>query len=264
MHTPAFVVMSDKTLHALATDMPTTLSAFGNTFGIGEHKRDTYGERFIEVIKQYAPTVEERPLTKAASSPEIPTEPKEGKEKKPKNRITIQGTTYNIDEDIWESIEWRKVLKDITVKAYWNYQGTLTIQLDDYIPSDTERRDEIVATLCRLLKDGYGMSVDEQTGVVTVARKYDYDNDGQIVAFPSGSFFEILSRFRLFVMQNRHYPFMDGEHDEIALRKWYREVGHGLVKMTDEQKILFENLNTEFSDIPKTRKQWQEQQLNPS
>ena len=264
MHTPAFVVMSDKTLHALATDMPTTLSAFGNTFGIGEHKRDTYGERFIEVIKQYAPTVEERPLTEAASSPEIPTEPKEGKEKKPKNRITIQGTTYNIDEDIWESIEWRKVLKDITVKAYWNYQGTLTIQLDDYIPSDTERRDEIVATLCRLLKDGYGMSVDEQTGVVTVARKYDYDNNGQIVAFPSGSFFEILSRFRLFVMQNRHYPFMDGEHDEIALRKWYREVGHGLVKMTDEQKILFENLNTEFSDIPKTRKQWQEQQLNPS
>ena len=59
---PAFVVMSDKTLHALATDMPTTLKAFGNTFGIGEHKRDTYGKRFIEVIKQYAPAETELPF----------------------------------------------------------------------------------------------------------------------------------------------------------------------------------------------------------
>ena len=41
---PAYVVMSDKSLHALATDMPTTLSAFGNTYGIGEHKCNTYGE----------------------------------------------------------------------------------------------------------------------------------------------------------------------------------------------------------------------------
>jgi hypothetical protein len=39
--------------------MPTTLPSFGNTFGIGEHKRDTYGERFIAVIKQFAPAKEE-------------------------------------------------------------------------------------------------------------------------------------------------------------------------------------------------------------
>ena len=46
----------------LATDMPTTLETFGNTFGIGEHKRDTYGKRFIEVIKQYAPAEVELPF----------------------------------------------------------------------------------------------------------------------------------------------------------------------------------------------------------
>ena len=51
-HWPAYVVMSDKSLHALATDKPTTLQAFGNTFGIGDHKRDTYGERFIALIKE--------------------------------------------------------------------------------------------------------------------------------------------------------------------------------------------------------------------
>ena len=253
---PAFVVMSDKTLHALATDMPTTLEAFGNTFGIGEHKRDTYGKKFVEVIKQYAPAEVELPFKEVAVSPALQAEgPKEEKKKKQKNQITIQGTTYVIDEDIWESIEWRKVLKDITEKAYWNYQGVLEIHLSNYVGQGTEHRDRIIAKLCHLLKKGYHMNVDERTGVVSVAQKYDYDKDGQVVEFPSGSFFEILSRFRLFVIKNKRYPLMDGEHDEIALRKWFREVGHGLVPITDEQKILFDNLSVEFADVPKNRSQ---------
>ena len=250
---PAFVVMSDKTLHALATDKPTTLAAFGNTFGIGEHKRDTYGKRFIEVIKQFAPVKEELPFPVMPVTPDIPQENKEEKKKKLKNQITIQGTTYVIDEDIWKSIEWRKVLKEITERAYWNYQGSLEISLSDYVSSDVEQRDRVIAMLCHLLKDGYSMKVDEQTGVVKVAQKYDHDRDGQVVAFPSGSFFEILSRFRLFVIQNKRFPFMDGEHDEIALRKWYREVGHGLVAITDEENILFDNLSIEFAEVPKNR-----------
>ena len=268
-NSPAFVVMSDKTLHALATDMPTTLSAFGNTFGIGEHKRDTYGERFIEVIKKYAPAEVELPFKDESFIPSPQTEPKEEKEgvrettecfvegtrKTLKNQITIQGTTYVIDQDIWESIEWRKVLKEITEKAYWNYQGLLEIHLSDFVAPEIEHRERIVATLCHLLKDGYGMKVNEQTGVVIVAQKYDYDKDGQVVAFPSGSFFEILSRFRLFVIKNKRFPFMDGAHDEVALRKWYREVGRGLVPMTDEEKILFDNLSVEFANIPRTRAQ---------
>ena len=252
---PAFVVMSDKTLHVLATDMPTTLEAFGNTFGIGEHKRDTYGRRFIEVIKQFAPEVIELPIPEVAVAPVLPAEPKEEKKKKQKNQITIQGRTYVIDADIWESIEWRKVLKEITERAYWNYQGPLEIHLSDYVAPNTEHRNRIIAMLCRLLKEGYGMNADEQTGVVTVAQKFDYDKDGHVVLLPSGSFGEILSCFRLFVIKNKHYPFMDGEHDEIALRKWFREVGHGLIPITDEEKILFDNLSVEFADVPKNRSQ---------
>ena len=257
INSPAFVVMSDKTLHALATDMPTTLSSFGNTFGIGEHKRDTYGERFIEVIKQYVPEKVELPFKEDSVMPEPQTAPKEEKKKKLRNQITIQGTAYVVDEDIWESIEWRKVLKEITERAYWNYQGPLKIHLSDYVAPETEHQERIVATLCHLLKDGYGMNANEQTGVVTIAQKYDYDKDGQVVVFPSGSFFEILSRFRLFVIQNKRFPFMDGEHDEVALRKWYREVGHGLVAITDEEKVLFDNLSVEFADIPRTRAQYE-------
>ena len=250
---PAYVVLSDRSLHHLATEKPTTLATFGNTFGIGEHKRDTFGAQFIEVIKEYAPAKEELPFPEVA--PEAPVEPEKEKKKKPKNQITIKGTAYVIDLDIWESIEWRKVLKDITEKSYWNYQGPLEIHLDDYVAQSLSLRDRIIATLCQLLKEGYGMNVDEQKGVVTVAQKYDYDRDGQVVALPQGSFFEILSRFRLFVLQHKRFPFMDGEHEEIALRKWHREIGHGLVQITEEEKILFDNLNVEFAGLPKNRGQ---------
>lgn len=251
---PAYVVMSDKSLHALATDMPTTLSAFGNTYGIGEHKCNTYGERFIGLIQQYVSAHQKSQTPDVSVTPETPAEPKE-KKKKIKNQITIKGVCYNIDLDIWESIDWRKVLKEITTRAYWNYQNALEIPLSDYIVPGTEHQDRIIATLCQLLKEAYNMNVDEQTHKVIIPQKYDYDQDGQAVPFPTGSFYEILSRFRLFVIQNKRYPFMDGDRNEIELRKWFREVGHGLVALTDEQKILFDNLSTEFADMPKTRSQ---------
>ena len=258
---PAYVVMSDKSLHALATDMPTTLSAFGNTYGIGEHKCNTYGERFIGLIQQYVSAHQKSQTPDVSVTPETPAEPKE-KKKKIKNQITIKGVCYNIDLDIWESIDWRKVLKEITTKAYWNYQNALEIPLSDYVVPGTEHQDRIIATLCQLLKEAYNMNVDEQTHKVIIPQKYDYDQDGQAVPFPTGSFYEILSRFRLFVIQNKRYPFMDGDRNEIELRKWFREVGHGLVALTDEQKILFDNLSSEFADMPKTRSQLEKKPSN--
>ena len=64
-HWPAYVVMSDRSLHALAIESPTTLQAFGNVFGIGEHKRDTYGLEFLAVIREYAPGNEDLPFPEA-------------------------------------------------------------------------------------------------------------------------------------------------------------------------------------------------------
>ena len=167
---PAYVVMSDKSLHALATDMPTTLSAFGNTYGIGEHKCNTYGERFIGLIQQYVSAHQKSQTPDVSVTPETPAEPKE-KKKKIKNQITIKGVCYNIDLDIWESIDWRKVLKEITTKAYWNYQNALEIPLSDYIVPGTEHQDRIIATLCQLLKEAYNMNVDEQTHKVILEKK---------------------------------------------------------------------------------------------
>ena len=73
--------------------------------------------------------------------------------------------------DIWESIDWRKVLKEIKTKAYWNYQNALEIPLSDYIVPGTEHQDRIIATLCQLLKDAYNMNVDEQTHKVILEKK---------------------------------------------------------------------------------------------
>lgn len=50
---PAYIVLSDKTLHLLASSKPTTIEAFGEISGIGEYKKERYGKDFIKVISQY-------------------------------------------------------------------------------------------------------------------------------------------------------------------------------------------------------------------
>ena len=50
---PAYIVLSDKTLHLLATECPTTLEEFGNVSGIGEYKKEKYGKDFVEAINAF-------------------------------------------------------------------------------------------------------------------------------------------------------------------------------------------------------------------
>lgn len=50
---PPYIIFSDKVLHSLATIKPTTIDQFGNISGIGDHKRQKYGERFVALIKKY-------------------------------------------------------------------------------------------------------------------------------------------------------------------------------------------------------------------
>ena len=50
---PAYIVLTDKVLHLLASEKPTDLEAFGNIPGIGEFKKNKYGENFIQAIENY-------------------------------------------------------------------------------------------------------------------------------------------------------------------------------------------------------------------
>ena len=50
---PPYIVFSDKVLHALATQKPTTVEQFGFIPGIGDYKRQKYGTRFVALIQKY-------------------------------------------------------------------------------------------------------------------------------------------------------------------------------------------------------------------
>lgn len=50
---PPYIVFSDKVLHSLAQLKPTTLEQFGFVSGVGEHKKQKYGERFVALIRRY-------------------------------------------------------------------------------------------------------------------------------------------------------------------------------------------------------------------
>lgn len=50
---PPYIIFSDKVLHSLATIKPTSLEAFGYIQGIGTHKQQKYGRRFVALIQKY-------------------------------------------------------------------------------------------------------------------------------------------------------------------------------------------------------------------
>lgn len=50
---PAYIVLSDKTLHLLALKKPSNIEAFGEISGIGEFKKEKYGKDFLAVINEY-------------------------------------------------------------------------------------------------------------------------------------------------------------------------------------------------------------------
>lgn len=50
---PAYIVLSDKVLHLLCSIRPTTVEAFGNISGIGDFKREKYGDGFVSLIRNY-------------------------------------------------------------------------------------------------------------------------------------------------------------------------------------------------------------------
>lgn len=50
---PAYIVLSDKTLHLLALKKPGDMEAFSEISGIGEFKKEKYGKDFLAVINEY-------------------------------------------------------------------------------------------------------------------------------------------------------------------------------------------------------------------
>ena len=49
----AYLILSDKVLHSLAAEKPTTVEDFGHISGVGEFKKAHYGKVFTEAIRSY-------------------------------------------------------------------------------------------------------------------------------------------------------------------------------------------------------------------
>ena len=50
---PAYIILSDKVLHILASSKPKTIAEFGTISGIGEYKKEKYGKIFTDCINEY-------------------------------------------------------------------------------------------------------------------------------------------------------------------------------------------------------------------
>ena len=50
---PAYIILSDKILHILATIKPKTIDEFGTINGIGDFKKDKYGATFVALILRH-------------------------------------------------------------------------------------------------------------------------------------------------------------------------------------------------------------------
>ena len=50
---PAYIVLSDKTLHLIASKKPTTINEFGLINGIGDYKKEKYGNDFVTEINKF-------------------------------------------------------------------------------------------------------------------------------------------------------------------------------------------------------------------
>lgn len=51
---PPYMIFSDKTLHAMATQKPTNMDELDKVTGVGEYKKGKYGRRFIEIIQKFS------------------------------------------------------------------------------------------------------------------------------------------------------------------------------------------------------------------
>jgi ATP-dependent DNA helicase RecQ len=50
---PAYIIFSDKSLKSMANELPTTENEFLAISGVGINKMEKYGEKFMNVIRQF-------------------------------------------------------------------------------------------------------------------------------------------------------------------------------------------------------------------
>lgn len=171
------------------------------------------------------------------------------KQQNPKTSFIFNRKEYEVGEKYLNAFEWGKSLRLISQKAYWNYKNKTLLPLEEVIPVNTKDREKILLIFLDILKKALGFNVKDNC--IILPKKVDKDKNGNIVHIPSGSFNECMTRLRTFIKKHHRFPLMTGDYAEVSLRKWYREVEHGLIKVSNEQFKEFQNLSLEFPELVK-------------
>lgn len=158
--------------------------------------------------------------------------------------ITRNGITYCIDSDINDSINWRKYINVFNKIVYWNYIDERRINVNDIIPMGIQERERVKVKYIELITHIYKLACEGE--VIIVPKKFDRDIYGNEVLPLSLPFEECLARLEQFINRTGRYPQMNALADEVALRKWYREVGHGIIPITLEQREAFNRFKSQY------------------
>ena len=156
-----------------------------------------------------------------------------------KNGIFIQ-----IDEDISESVDWKTLLNDLNECVYWNYTAEKRLDVNTIIPQGTNKREKVKLRFKELAQQIFNLSIEAEEIIIPL--KVDYDMYGNIVQPLPLPFDECLERLRQFIETTGRYPQMKALSEETALRKWYREVRHGILEVTPEQKEKFKQFTEQY------------------
>ena len=122
---PAFVIFSDATLKDMCIKMPTTDDEFLRVSGIGETKRKLYGERFMSVIKEYAPEKEHAP-EKKSDSPFYLTQAETERYEYSEQPISVSEIAVRINRLITD--DNRKKLKATDITEWLLSMGVLKVE----------------------------------------------------------------------------------------------------------------------------------------
>ncbi len=134
-HVPPFVIFSDQTLQDICMKLPQTMDALLMVKGIGEQKKNKYGERLLEVIQQFrVEDIEVETVT---------VEKESQKDKTASHLITLE--KYREGKEIAEIAKERE-LSPVTIESHLLRCGEeQLINLMDFIPSEYVEELEEVA-----------------------------------------------------------------------------------------------------------------------
>jgi ATP-dependent DNA helicase RecQ len=143
---PPFVIFSDQTLQDMCVRLPKTVSDLLSVKGIGEHKKEKYGERFVQVIAAFC----EGNPTFQAESVEVPIKKERAKPTSNSHLATYE--LYQNGKTIQE-IATERELSPYTIESHLVKcsQEGLEIDWNAFVPEEYKKLIEGAAE-----KTGYG------------------------------------------------------------------------------------------------------------